>query len=596
MPQAFAAVGAFIAQMAVGAGIATGITSATVIGTIGATIVFGAGAWALSSLLMPRPRNPNRGADAQSVVNQALGPRIRVYGRAKIGGTRAFFDSKDGQLYQIIMLAAHLIDAIEEYWVSDKLVTVNFAQSGAAMTYPFTLGSATSKVRFRDVRMGGSNQSHSVVLAGIFPQWTDAHRLRGIAYVLVQFVDTGPEDFQTIFPQGHNTPIRCVIRGARVYDPRDPDMPLNDDWVSPVFWEWSDNPALCILDYIRCPDGMNKPASRIDFASFANFAWLCDEPVPLKAGGTEKRYRLGGTIALTEDPVDVLQRMLATCDGQLYQTSQGKIAIRGGKWEAPTVTIDANSIIGIDLAEGNDAFSAFNELKVVYTSPLHDYQPQETVPWVDTAEQAAHGQIVEDYVLDMVQSPSQARRLAKIYMHKQNPALQGSIVTNLAGLNALGEATVDCVIPELMVAMSFLTTGFSLRSDLTGCEIGISSIGAAAYDWDPATEEGDNPPPPQDTAPDPTLPVPEGLTLSIDGGDHVVAQVDDPGREDLTLEAQIKAGAGGTYTAMTVDPETPLRAVSAGTVSSGTTYYVRARWVRDGFLSAWTAEQSVTAP
>jgi len=603
MPQAFAAVGAFIAQIAVGAGIATGITSATIIGTIGAAVVFGAGAWAISSLLMPRPRNPNRGADAQAVINQATAPRVRIYGRAKVGGVRAFFESRAPSLYQIIMIASHRIDAIEQVWIGDINCTRN--SDGSIENVPFK-----TEGRFYhawvDLFLGTANQAASPRLLSAFSSiWTSAHRLRGIAYVVAQFNSPGSaEDFGGIWPDSHRTPVRCVVRGAKVYDPRDNTQTVDDDWVDPVEWKWSDNPALCILDYIRCPDGMNKPNSGIDFDSFAAFADLCDEPVALAAGGTEKRYRCGGTLVLTEDPVDVLQRLLDTCDGELYQTNEGKIAIRGGKWVEPTVTITADQILGLgEMAEGNDAFSVFNELKIVYTSPLHDYQAQETVPWVNAAEQARHGQIVDDFVLDMVQSPSQARRLGKIRSHRMNPALRGSIVTNLAGLNALGDPTINVAIPVLSVSDSFVVTGFALRPDLTGCEIGITSLSAAAYEWNPATEEGENPPPPEDTRPDLTLPVPDFDTLDIEPRDIagstidvVVATFDDPGRSDVTLEAQIKVGAGGSWQPMTVEESEPLEAFATFAVASATTYYVRARFTVSGGIGSWSAEEDITAP
>src|SRR5690606_18435749 len=111
--------------------------------------------------------------------------------------------------------------------------------------------------------------------------------------------------------------------------------------------------------------------------SFAAFADLCDEAVPLAEGGTEKRYRLWGIYQLTDEPDAVIQRMRRTCAAEFYQTPEGKIGIRGGKWEPPTVTIGEKHILGHSLEQGNNRFSAFNELKLTYTSPEHDYQSME---------------------------------------------------------------------------------------------------------------------------------------------------------------------------------------------------------------------------
>lgn len=477
MPQA---IGALLLPGLLGSAtvLGTGISLASVVGS---AVLFGV-TTGIQAFLAPKPQSPTRGADAQTVINQAIAPRVRVYGRAKVGGVRALFHTKDGaqgqkNLYQAVMLASHEIDAIEEYYIGD--VRAYPESDGRVLQAPFGLGA--SSYAYVWGHLGYSDQQADGNLTSqIGEVWTAAHRLRGIAYISARFQATvNAEDFANTWPGGANTALRAVIRGAKVYDPRNNST------------AWSENAALCILDYLIHQDGMKLPYARIDGASFASFANLCDEWVNIAAGGGEKRYRLWGTVVLTEEPADVLQRMLATCDGELYETNEGKVAIRGGRWEAPDVTIEDKHILQIgEISEGKDALAAFNEVKPIYTSPNHDYQPTEAQSYANEAAKAKYGAAVEDLALDMVPSPYQARRLAKIFLAKGNPALQGSIVTNLAGLNALGEPTIQCVIPEIEVNDSFRVTSFKLQSDLTGCEIGISSIGADAYAWNAGTEDG----------------------------------------------------------------------------------------------------------
>src|SRR5690606_6087193 len=169
-------------------------------------------------------------------------------------------------------------------------------------------------------------------------------------------------------------------------------------------------------DYLTHPDGYGRQIDDIDVASFAAFAYVCDEVVPLASGSAEKRYTINGVYSLADDPDDVLRKMRAACDAELYQTAEGKIAIRGGKWEAPTVTIRDSDILAHSMEQGNNALSAFNELKVFYTSAAHDYQTMEATPWSNEADQDERGVLSSELRLDMVASASQARRLAKIHM------------------------------------------------------------------------------------------------------------------------------------------------------------------------------------
>jgi hypothetical protein len=519
-------------------------------------LVIGAALSGLSMLLGPKP--PKLTAQptpqASATVNQSIGPRIRGYGRAKLGGTRAFWDSRNGALSQIVMAHSGKVDAFEQFFVGDLAVEV---VGGVVQTQP-----VKDYVTIIDLN-GADDQVALPNMIGTWPDvWTEEHRLRGIAGWYVAFQSPTAEQFQRIFPESFNTPIRCVCRLSEVFDPRTSAT------------GWSDNPALCILDYLTHPDGYRRSLDDIDVASFAAFANVCDESVALAAGGSEKRYRLWGIYQLNEDPQDVLFRMRASCDAEFYQTPAGKIAIRGGKWDIPTVTVEARDIIGHRMEQGNNRFSAFNELKILYTSPLHDYQTMEAPTWVDFADQAERGVIVDDLALDMVPSATQARRLAKIHIAKSNPRWRGVIVTNLNGLNALGERIIRVVIPELQIDDAFHVARFSIAPDLTSVEISIAEIGEAAYTWSTA-EEAANAPVPQDTRPDANFPVPVIETLEQIDGLIVRLEVEDPERDDLELEAQIRTGAGGLWQPMQVDED--AREAFSGARPLGDNQ-VRARW------------------
>jgi hypothetical protein len=572
------AVGGFVAGffgLAAGSTI-LGVSAASLIGGV---LLTGA-LYGLQSFLTPRPRRLQTPAQQyQAVLNQSVGPRMRGYGRVKIGGTRAFWDSKDGILYQIIMCHHGQIDAFEQTWLGDKQVTLD--GSGNVIETPWA-GFVTIKLFD-----GSPSQSAWSDLTGAFSGvWTTDHRLRGIAYVAAIFKSPSNDKYLETFPEGYNTPIRVVSRLSRVLDTRTSTT------------AWTENPAMCIRDYLLHPDGYRLTAADLDESSFIAFANVCDQALALAAGGTELRYRIAGLYNLNDDPKDVLSRLLACCDGELHETTEGKIALRGGVWSEATFTITDADILSHSLEQGNDAFSAFNQLRVLYLSPQHDYKTQEAQSWDDLADQALRGLLSEDFTVDMCPSPSQARRLAKIHRAKMNPQWRGTISTSLVGLNARSQRIIRVVLPELGIDQDFRITSHAIKGDLSGCEIGIASLDASAYAWTTA-EEGTNPPAAQITAPSGALPAPTGLLPIVERREItigqlatlVVATVDVPTRVDLRLEAQIKLASAPAWEAMSVASD-EFRAVS-GVLIDGETYEVRARFRTAAATSAFTNVETI---
>lgn len=215
--------------------------------------------------------------------------------------------------------------------------------------------------------------------------------------------------------------------------------------------------------------------------------------------GDEPRYRVATAVSLIEPRTDVLKRLLEACDATLQPTAAGTWKIVGGEWVAPTVTIDADQghIIEAEFSGGPSALERYNELAIQYLSPDHDYTEVEGDPWQDAADIAATG-IVEARPLDLLQVPShsQARRLAKLRMARDNAEWFGTIKTNEYGLDAIGERCVSIVWSELGINGPFWIEEMNVHGDGTGVTMRVRSADEASYAWDPETEEGDPPPVP----------------------------------------------------------------------------------------------------
>jgi hypothetical protein len=298
-----------------------------------------------------------------------------------------------------------------------------------------------------------------------------------------------------MFPGRENTAYRQVQRGAKVRDLS------SGAFTSAV---WNDNAAQIIMDYLTHEDGL-----RLDDSWILNAVdhWQqaindCNENIPLDAGGNEDRYLIWGTYTFDERPADVLERMLAACDGYLFSTETGGIGLKVGKWAAPTVTLDDSAIIAFsDIGRGRDILTTANTIRATFTYPDYDYRETDAQPWVDAADVTARGEYSTDREFLMVPSHTQCRRLMKIAAHRANPNWTGTFTTNLRGLAVLGERFINIDFPLLGINESFEVLGVQFLIEgtvLQGLTINVASLSSAAYAWDENTEEGNPPVVPDD--------------------------------------------------------------------------------------------------
>ena len=544
---------------------------------LGATIVgsailgaLGLGASLLSNALFQPKAQERTASDLQVTVRQSIGARRRFYGRVKVGGTLWFFDNAtNGALYQAITLNEGEIDAIEENWLNDLRVYLD--ETGAVIAGPFY----PHILIF--YKMGTSTQTVHNALDIAFTDVGANHRLRGIANALCAFFEVPQDQIANVYPQ-MNPSLRVVMRASLVKS------------VRTAARIWSQNPADVVYDYLTAEDdagfpyGSGFPESAIDLTTFQTFADLSDEDVDKKGGGTIKRYTANGGYGLNEEMRDVLPRMLSSCDGDLYLTTQGKIGIRGGQWVAPVLTLNDSHIISADFGRGARALAAFNELTLTYVEPGLDYQEAEGERWIDHDNVALLGKVRPAQLnLPFVDNHPQARRLAKIHTHKNNPNWQGRIITKFYGFNALGEQTLHLDYSPLGISEDFLIRRVTILPDMTGVEITLTSLSAAAYAWDADLEEGTGPASPPDTSHEIDLPPPEDFAVTVQErevsgsvvGLYLVATWTEPDRTALSQQVEHRKLPSGDWLAMSVSPSVGL--AESGIVDEGADYEVRIR-------------------
>ncbi|ARC37904.1 hypothetical protein A6J80_17475 [Paracoccus yeei] len=554
-----------IAATAWWGGVATSIGTAAA----GAIIAFGQSlTWSIVGTALSR-----RKVDGQTVkatISQADQPRIRGWGRNLLGGVRAFYEAKDGELYQIVVSHHGPVDGLIQFWRDGEPVTLDANDKSDRYT----------TLQFRDG--SGVGGDYADVLS-VFPAlWTSAHRLQNQATFYSTFGDPSDEDFQKFYPNGPNTKIQIEVRASRVRN-------------LIGIQQYTENAGLCIRDFVTHPDGWGFPLSKLDDDSWANFVTICTQPVALKNGGTEPRYNLCGFYALDEQLKDVTARMLAVCDGQLFETADAKIGILGGAWSVPDVTIGSDDIRSFSVESGNEPLEGYNILKGTFVSPAHAYQPIEVFEIENTAALATEEARTEQLDLDMCPSGTQLQRLMKIKMAKDRRDIKGTIRTNLVGMKARwpkgdGIHTIRINAPDIGLDGVFEVTSHAFDVPSGFCDIGIASI-ANPYGWNAATEETDLPltyssiPTPDNPTGNPSGAVLFQQRVLVSSGVYgvqIAVVVADPGRQDLRLSAQVAQGSiadvsddgPGEWVDMT---GSRLRAVS-GILDDQTTYTVRIKW------------------
>ncbi len=226
----------------------------------------------VSRALAPKP---NIGAQMRGITQTTREPassRKIIYGRMRVGGQVVFISHSGDDnefLNMAIVFATHEIQAYDEIWFNDnKIWTASGEFQDDWETYVDI-----------DLKFGTSGQAHSDQLEDANTLWTEHHKLSGIAYIAFKLKWNADK-----FPQGVPN-ITAVIRGKKVYDPRDESI------------GYSQNPALCLRDYMLDQKyGLGEVASNINNQSVINAANLCDEQVALAGSGAQDRYQCNGVI------------------------------------------------------------------------------------------------------------------------------------------------------------------------------------------------------------------------------------------------------------------------------------------------------------
>ncbi len=295
------------------------------------------------------------------VIRSATEAKKIVYGKALVGGVLAYSNvagNDNANLFMVIAHAGHECSDITEMWLDDtQVVAADIPWGGSPVTGGDYFIDGVGKVAFTKY-LGTSTQIADSTLVSTFPDWTNDHRGRGICYTVAQLVLD--EASQKVFESGAPGKVRALITGKKVYNPDldtgdDGDDMITNGFSSTTFKVWSDNPVLCLIDYLLDPNlGFGIDPSKIDWTTVSDEAAYCEGQVFDGDGNKMARFTCNGVLSTFDDHKTNINRLLSSCNGSIYYKN-GKWGIRVGRYGTGPLLINDGTFSSIGAWTNGDA-------------------------------------------------------------------------------------------------------------------------------------------------------------------------------------------------------------------------------------------------
>jgi hypothetical protein len=195
----------------------------------------------------------------------------------------------------------------------------------AWINYQFNTTHPTARVHWH---LGTDDQTADARMMELLPgEWTSEHRLRGIAYLVVE-LDYNQDVYSSGLPN-----ISAVIRGAKVYDPRTGTT------------AWSSNPALLLRHYAQHPLGGNLGEDGVNDAHCIAAANACDVSTDytvvrdgVEVTETRKLYEAGTVFTSGVRPADSINELCEAMAGKWCFVGN-ELIMRAGQYVSPSMSL-----------------------------------------------------------------------------------------------------------------------------------------------------------------------------------------------------------------------------------------------------------------
>jgi len=482
-------------------------------------------------------------------INSTSSRKI-IYGTMRVSGVLVFID---------------VTGANQEFW---ELVVILAAHESESIGSVFIDGLDSNNARYNGLveitkHLGEVGQLADSNLVSRSADWTTSHKLTGLTYVYIRL--NRDNDVFSSIPN-----IEAIVSGKKVFDPRTSTS---------VF---SNNPALCIRDYLISSFGFNIPVSEINDSEVIISANICDQLVP-QPNGTVARYTLNGVIDSASAVGGILDSMLTSMGGHLT-FSQGVYSIIAASFVAPVRTLNESNLSGdLTVVPTDRRDSLFNTVRGVFIDPFRAYQSAEIAAVSDpvfvTEDNGEEIAIVLE--LPFTHDPYMGQRLAKIHLQRARQSIRVSMPCNFSAL----DVAIWDIISVDNVALGWSAKAFRVESyELTdnGVQMELHEESSTSYGWVQAeatnidAAPNTNLPDPFVIAPPSALVVTNGFDVAQDGTVITTFDLSWTAPVDALIAGYFvewKISTDSIYTGGTVSKENTVFSIQ--NVENGTLYDIR---------------------
>ncbi len=303
------------------------------------------------------------GREASLLVNKQSNNEFIpvVYGRRRIGGTRAFIDTSNGSggagtntLNMCLALCEGQMNTISEIYFNDtKIFAGTLLHEGTVddSNDETTDYSGHFTIEYKDGRL---DQTVSTLLQNSIGSstWTNTHTLKGVAYLAIKL------PFNASAYEGGVPTVTAVIDGKIVRDVANLNSTTAE--ILSAASGANQNPADVLYDYLTNKTyGKGLADGDINLASFQSAkTYLADASRP-KANG----------VLSTEDTIiDNVEKILASCNGMLvYHNGEYKMKVKGNEGTA-TRTFDTSNILSDVTVSLTDIKNRLNKITINFAN------------------------------------------------------------------------------------------------------------------------------------------------------------------------------------------------------------------------------------
>jgi len=323
-------------------------------------------------------------------VRGTLEYRKVVYGTARLSGPNVYpnvsgADRED--LWFVIPLSHGRSESIEAIWIDDVRILASDIDwtpgSGSsdgtgtgAVTDSAWQGPGSATAVFCYWYLGYDDQPVCGPLNAAFVDIALTHRGRGITYFIVRCRFT--EATKSIWEKGAPQNVRAELKGRLVYDPRLDSTNGGSGshrYADSTTWAWSENPALCVSDYLITYQNVS-PSVGINWPAVVVAADASDVTVSVPSA-TQNRFTCNGSLSLGVRHITNIENLLSSMAGK-WGYWAGQFTIRASVWSASVASFGVSDIAGKVVLQGSrPTASRWNVIKGFYVDPDRSYAPVE---------------------------------------------------------------------------------------------------------------------------------------------------------------------------------------------------------------------------